>query len=121
MIAHRFAAALAAGCCAVLGAAAVAHAVPVEERVLTVTDTGFIDAFNGLGIQTTPDLDIPGLGHQVCDMMTAGLKTSINPVPVVRGTVSTLQSNGLTKPQAIGLMRASVTYYCPLYARYIGR
>lgn len=122
MIGHRFVAALAAGCAvAVVGVGAPAHAVPTEDRVHTVADTQFIEAVDGLGLQVAPGQDIPALGHQVCGMMTAGLQTSINPVPVVRGTVRTLQANGLTKPQAVGLMRASVAHYCPHYGRYIGR
>ena len=53
------------------------------------------------------------MGQRVCEMLTGGLTGNPNPVPVVRGVVSRLQSSGMDKHQAVGLMRASVFIYCP--------
>jgi len=125
---HRFVTAVLAAGCVALGCAAAAvtaagaaSADPTEDPVPTAADTKFTEAFNQLGIPVAPDQNIPALGRQVCDIMTSGLKGQINPVPAVRGTVSTLESNGLTKPQAVTLLRMSVATYCPQYGRYIGR
>ncbi len=77
---------------------------------------------NSLGISTqaTPD-ELPAVGHRVCDMLTAGVVGSANPVPAVRGVVNTLAGNGMSREQAIGLMRASSYIYCPQFARFMGR
>lgn len=54
-------------------------------------------------------------------MLTAGLVGNPNPVPAVRGVVTTLAGNGMSKEQAVGLMRASSAVYCPQFARFMGR
>ena len=65
--------------------------------------------------------ELPAVGHHVCDMLTAGLVGNPNPVPAVRGVVTTLAGNGMSKEQAVGLMRASSAVYCPQFARFMGR
>ncbi|CAA0117460.1 Uncharacterised protein [Mycolicibacterium vanbaalenii] len=94
-------------------AAAPAHADTPDER--------FTQAVNTLGIQVAPDTDLPAVGKQVCGMFASQVVTSVNPVPAVRGVVTTLQDSGINRDQAVGLMRASVGIYCPQYARFIGR
>lgn len=103
---------LAAGIAA-FGAAAPAHADTPDER--------FTQAVNTLGIQVAPDTDLPAVGKQVCGMFASQVVTSVNPVPAVRGVVTTLQGSGINRDQAVGLMRASVGIYCPQYGRFVGR
>lgn len=97
-----------------MSSAATAYAETDDER--------FVDAVNSLGISTaaTPD-ELPAVGHRVCDMLTSGLVGNANPVPAVRGVVNTLAGNGMSREQAVGLMRASSFIYCPQYARFMGR
>jgi hypothetical protein len=105
MIRHRstIAAALVAAGFSVFAGASAAHA-----------DTA-------LGIQTSPNADLPLVGHQVCDMLTTAVTGNPNPVPAVRGVVQTLQTNNMTREQAVGLMKVAVVIYCPQNARYTGR
>jgi Protein of unknown function (DUF732) len=98
---------------AVFGFAASAHAQPNDQQ--------FIDEVNALGIPVGPNDDVPLMGQRVCEMLTGGLTGNPNPVPVVRGVVSRLQSSGMDKHQAVGLMRASVFIYCPQHGRFMGR
>jgi hypothetical protein len=98
---------------AVFGFAGAAQAQPNDEQ--------FIDAVNALGIPVGPNDDVPLMGQRVCEMLTGGLAGNPNPVPVVRGVVSRLESSGMDKTQAVGLMRASVHIYCPQHARFMGR
>lgn len=109
----RRAAALIATACLGAGAAPLAAADTPDER--------FGAAVTALGIPTTPDTDVPALGHQICDLLTTNLAGAVNPVPVVRGVVSTLQSKGLTRAKAGGLLKAAVVSYCPEHAPYLGR
>ena len=97
-----------------LGSAATASAQTQDEK--------FVDAVNSLGIETaaTPD-ELPAVGQRVCDMLTTGLVGNPNPVPAVRGVVTTLSGNGMSREQAVGLMRASSAIYCPQFARFMGR
>jgi hypothetical protein len=96
-----------------MGFAATAHAQTDDER--------FEDAVTALGITAGPETDIPALGQSVCHMLTDGLAKNVNPVPVVRGVVASLQNSNLTREQAVGLMRASVGVYCPQHARLTNR
>ena len=97
-----------------LGSAATAHAQTDDER--------FVNAVDTLGIETAATAEeLPAVGHHVCDMLTAGLVGNPNPVPAVRGVVTTLAGNGMSKEQAVGLMRASSAVYCPQFARFMGR
>ena len=54
-------------------------------------------------------------------MLTTGLTGNPNPVPAVRGVVTTLENNGMSRAQAAGLMKASVVVYCPQHGRFMGR
>ncbi len=75
-----------------------------------------------MGIKFAPNTDLPAVGHQVCDLLTTGLASnSVNPVPAVRGVISTLTSKGMERAQAGGLLKASVDAYCPQHARFVGR
>lgn len=118
--ARRAAALIATACLCGLGAAPVAAADPAAEPNST-PDERFGAAVTALGIPTTPDTDVPALGHQICDLLTTNLAGAVNPVPVVRGVVSTLQSKGLTRAKAGGLLKAAVVSYCPEHAPYLGR
>jgi hypothetical protein len=84
-------------------------------------DERFEEAVSSLGINAGPETDIPAMGHSVCDAMTQQLAQNPNPVPIVRGIVSTLQNSNLSREQAIGFMQVSVIAYCPQFGRFIGR
>ena len=115
MTRHRRAVAIAmaaAGMFMFAGAAS-AHAETADER--------FTEAVTALGIEIAPDTDLPAVGNQVCDMLKSGVVGNVNPVPAVRGVVSTLADSGMSRDQAVGLLRASVGIYCPQYGRFIGR
>ena len=115
MIRHcrAFALAMAVAGFGVFGFAASAHAEPNDQQ--------FIDQVNALGIPVGPNDDVPLIGQRVCETLTSGLTGNPNPVPVVRGMVGQLQSRGMDRHQAVGLMRASVFIYCPQHARFMGR
>jgi hypothetical protein len=105
---------MAAAGLAVFGCAAPALAQTPDEQ--------FTAAVNKLGIPLAPNTDVPAVGHQVCDMLTSALKSNaVNPVPAVRGVVSTLENKGMSREQAGGLLKASVYVYCPQHARFVGR
>lgn len=115
MIRHRrtVAAVMAAAGFAMFGSAASAHA---ETR-----DEYFTNALKTMGIPISADEDVPAIGKKVCDMLTTGLTGNPNPVPAVRGVISTLANNGgISKQQAVGLTQVSVASYCPQYARLTG-
>ncbi|EKF24920.1 hypothetical protein C731_1095 [Mycolicibacterium hassiacum DSM 44199] len=92
---------------------ATAHAQNQDEKFAELVET--------LGIPVAPGTDLPAVGHRVCDMLGAGLSGTVNPVPVVRGVVNTLENSGIERAQAAGLMRAAVQVYCPQYTRFLGR
>lgn len=96
-----------------LGGAASAQAETVDER--------FTDAVTTLGIEMAPDIDLPQVGRQVCEMVSSGVVGNVNPVPAVRAVVTTLTNSGMSRQQANGLLRASVAFYCPQFARLAGR
>ncbi|AFM15777.1 Protein of unknown function (DUF732) [Mycolicibacterium chubuense NBB4] len=99
----------------VFGSAAYAHAD-------TTPDEKFTAAVTALGIPLAPNTDVPAVGHRVCDMLTAALKANaVNPVPAVRGVVTTLENTGMKREQAGGLVKASVAVYCPQHGRFVGR
>ncbi len=100
--------------------AAAAHADPSDD-VPDTRDERFTEAVNSLGIDVAPDTDLPEVGQQVCDMMTKGVVGNVNPVPAVRGVVTTLANSGMEREQAVGLMQASVAIYCPQLKRFAGR
>jgi hypothetical protein len=84
-------------------------------------DQAFADAIAPLEIPFGPNEDLPKIGHGVCDLLTAGLAGSPNPVPIVRGVIQRLENSGMSKQQAAGVTRAAVAVYCPQHARYMGR
>lgn len=84
-------------------------------------DQQFTDQVKALEIPFAPDEDLPAIGQSVCEMLNGGLAGNPNPVPVVRGVVQRLENSGMSKQQAVGLMRAAVVAYCPQHARYMGR
>lgn len=117
MIRHRRTAGLlAAALC--LGAASVFGAGPASADD---ADQRFSEAIDKLGIPLAPDADAPAIGHHICDMMKTGLQQNVNPVPTVRGVVTTLQNSGVERGQAVGLMQAAVILYCPEYSNVMGR
>ncbi|UUO01220.1 DUF732 domain-containing protein [Mycolicibacterium novocastrense] len=97
---------------ALFGATTTAHAQD--------DDAKFADRVAALQIPLG-ETDLPALGQGICDMLTAGLEGSANPVPVVRGVVNRLASSGMDRGQAAGLMRAAVAVYCPQHGRFMGR
>ena len=84
-------------------------------------DKKFIDEVAALGIPFAPNEDLPAIGRSVCEMLNGGLAGNPNPVPVVRGVVQKLEISGMSREQAVGLMRVSVAVYCPQHGRYMGR
>ncbi|MCH9733665.1 MAG: DUF732 domain-containing protein [Actinomycetia bacterium] len=100
------------------GFSMVASAAPAYAET---TDERFTEAVTKMGIEVAPDTDLPEAGRQVCDMLTAGVVGNVNPVPAIRGVVTTLTNSGLSREQAVGMMRVSVAAYCPHYARYVSR
>ena len=104
---------IAVACLSAIGAAPSAAAETDDER--------FADIVNQLQIPTSADDDLPAVGHRICDTLTSGLASNVNPVPTVRGVVSMLQANGLSRRQAAGLMKASVAIYCPQHTAIMGR
>lgn len=99
---------------AMFGGAAAVHAQTNDER--------FEEAVSSLGINAGPETDIPAMGRAVCDAMTQQkLAQNPNPVPVVRGIISTLQNSNLSREQAVRFMQTSVIVYCPQFGRFMGR
>lgn len=115
MIRHRrtIAAMTAAAGFAMFAGAATAHAQTIDEA--------FTKAVTEMGITLAPDIEAPAIGHRVCEMLTGGLTGNPNPVPVVRGVITTLASDGISKEQAGSLTKVSVAAYCPQYSRLVGR
>jgi hypothetical protein len=97
----------------VFGGAATAQAQTKDQQ--------FIDQVNALEIPFGPDEDLPAVGRSVCETLTGGLTGNPNPVPVVRGVVQRLENGGMSRHQAVGLMRLSVGVYCPQHTRFMGR
>ncbi|TRW81722.1 DUF732 domain-containing protein [Mycolicibacterium sp. 018/SC-01/001] len=98
---------------------AVGMAAPAQAQT---PDEWFTETVGKLGIPFAANTDLPAVGKQVCDMLTTSLAAnSVNPVPAVRGVVTTLTSRGLDRAQAGGLLKASVQAYCPQQARFVGR
>lgn len=87
----------------------------------TPEDDAFADAVTQLGIPPEPGVSLPDVGHSICNMLNTGLQSSVDPVPVVRGVVRQLQSGGLSRGQAGGLLRAATGVYCPEHAALLGR
>lgn len=98
---------------------ALGMAAPAQAQT---ADQWFTDAVSKMNIPFAPNTDLPDVGKQVCEMLTTSLAAnSVNPVPAVRGVITTLTSRGLDRAQAGGLLKASVQAYCPQHARFVGR
>ncbi|CAN5551718.1 DUF732 domain-containing protein [soil metagenome] len=106
-------AAAALGSALVLGAG-TADATPQQ-------DTQFANVLSELSIPYDSPEHAATLGNHVCTMLTQNGAAGPNPVPVVRGVVTTLTNGGLEKGQAVNVMRASVAIYCPQFGSVIGR
>jgi hypothetical protein len=87
----------------------------------TPEDDAFANAVTQLGIPPEPGVSLPDVGNSICNMLDTGLKSSVDPVPVVRGVVRQLQNGGLSRAQAGGLLRAATGAYCPEHAALLGR
>lgn len=61
------------------------------------------------------------LGNHICRLLAENGAGGPNPVPVVRGVVTTLTNGGLQKGQAVQVMRASAAVYCPQFGSVMGR
>ncbi|MGV0604066.1 DUF732 domain-containing protein [Mycolicibacterium sp. XJ1904] len=105
---------------AVAGAAGIALFGGVATAQAQDDDAKFADHVEALQIPLG-ETDLPALGQGICDMLTAGLDGTANPVPVVRGVVNRLTGTGMDRGQAAGLMRAAVAVYCPQHGRFMGR
>lgn len=90
--------------------AGTAAADPVDDQ--------YVAALEKLGVPLPEGVNMPQAGREICDVLTAG---QINPAPAVRGVVTKLEGGGLDRPQAIGMLRASVAFYCPQYSRFVAR
>jgi Protein of unknown function (DUF732) len=101
-------------------AVACLSAICAPSAAAETDDERFADLVAQLQIPTNADDDLPAVGHRICDTLTSGLASNVNPVPTVRGVVSMLQSNGLSRRQAGGLMKASVAIYCPQHTAVMG-
>ena len=89
--------------------------------VATPQDDQFTKVVTALGIPVSGPEQAVKLGNDICVLLTRGGAAGPNPVPVVRGVVSTLTNQGLEKGQAVTAMCAAVTLYCPQYGHLIGR
>ncbi|MET0897365.1 MAG: DUF732 domain-containing protein [Mycobacterium sp.] len=87
----------------------------------TPADDSFTEYVSKLGVPVDSPEQAVKLGHDICTLLTTNGASGPNPVPVVRGVVSTLTNQGLEKGQAVPLMRAAVTVYCPEFGSIIGR
>lgn len=92
---------------------ATAGAAPQDEQ--------FADILAQLDIPSESPEQAASLGNHVCTLLTENGAQGPNPVPVVRGVVTTLTNGGLEKGQAVNVMRASVGIYCPQFGGIIGR
>jgi hypothetical protein len=99
----------------------VAGALTAAPAWAETPDEKFATVVKSLNIPFGPNIDLPQVGRGVCDRLTEGMATTVNPVPVVRGVVNTLRNSGMDRAQAAGLLRASVVVYCPQYGNLIGR
>ena len=61
------------------------------------------------------------LGNHVCRLLADNGAAGPNPVPVVRGVVTSLTNGGLEKGQAVTVMRSAVAIYCPQFGSVMGR
>ncbi len=108
-------------CVAVLAAAGAAALLGAGPAQASSDDQRFSDAVATLNIPMAPDVDVPKVGRDVCDMITTGRSQTIDPVRTIRGVVGALENSGMNRNQAVGVMRAAVAVYCPEHGSVIGR
>jgi hypothetical protein len=106
-------AALAVAGMALCGSAATANGQTSDEQ--------FQELVTSMDIKAGPNTDLPALGRSLCDTMTHQMAVNPNPVPLVRGIVASLENSNMSRAQAVGFMKASVTTYCPQHYRLTGR
>ncbi|KUI25846.1 hypothetical protein AU196_23445 [Mycobacterium sp. IS-1742] len=110
---RRTIATLAVAGMAVCGGAATAHAQTSDER--------FQEMVTSMGIKAGPETDLPAMGRSLCATLTQQMAANPNPVPLVRGIVASLENSNMSREQAVGFLKASVTTYCPQHYRLTGR
>ena len=94
---------------------AAAFGAPVAGA--TAADDAFLSALKTLNIPIASDEAAIGIGHNVCTTVDAG---KIEPARTLRGMLSTLQGQGLSKSQAANLVWAAVRSYCPENTALVG-
>lgn len=106
--------------CAV-AAVLIAGAASVAPASAATQDEQFIAVVEALGISIGEGVDAPAIGRGVCATLTSDISANTNPVSSVRSIVTTLENEGLTDSQAVGVMRYAVMIYCPQWGSFIGR
>ena len=107
-----------------IAAAALGSALVLGTGTATASpqqDTQFANVLSELSIPYDSPEQAATLGLHVCTLLTENGAAGPNPVPVVRGVVTTLTNGGLEKGQAVTIMRASVAIYCPQFGSVTGR
>jgi hypothetical protein len=106
----------------VIGAAAVAGAALFTAGPawadLSPQDQQFLKVVQELNVPVNSDADAIAIGQEVCKAVDAG---KIQPASTVRGVMSRLQGQGLSKGQAVNLVWGAVAAYCPQYSSIVGR
>jgi hypothetical protein len=87
----------------------------------TPQDDQFTQVVEALGIPVNGPEQAIKLGNDICALLTQNGAAGPNPVPAVRGVVTTLTKSGLEKGQAVPVLRAAVSLYCPEYGSIVGR
>ncbi len=81
-------------------------------------DDAFIGIVKQLNIPVSSPDEAIQVGRGICKAMDDG---RIEPVPTIRGVISSLMSKGLDKGQSVGLLRGAVSVYCPQYTALVAR
>jgi hypothetical protein len=104
-----------------IAAAACGSALVLGTGTATATpqDDQFTKIVSALNIPVESPEKAVKLGNDICTLLTQNGAAGPNPVPVVRGVVTTLTNNGLEKGQAVSVMRAAVSLYCPQYGTIV--
>ncbi len=85
---------------------------------LSAQDQQFLSVVTQLNVPVNSDGDAIAIGHEICNAVDAG---KIQPASTVRGVMSRLQGQGLSKGQAANLVWGAVAAYCPQYNSIVGR
>lgn len=94
-----------------------AFAAPVA-GANTPADEKYLDLVAQLEIPVASDEAAINIGNEICTMLDAG---RIEPHRTVRGVLSRLMSQGLSKGQAANLMWGATGTYCPQFSNIVGR